>query len=90
MSRRLYRLWYSTSSDENSDDGKNNDEQSSDGKLGGLTLESSPAPPVRLQKRKVDDNDEESEEMKEKTKKSSVEMNYSNLSNFMHFLIGYF
>ncbi|KRX83341.1 Helicase ARIP4 [Trichinella sp. T6] len=67
--KRLYRLWYSTSSDENSDDGKNNDEQSSDGKLGGLTLESSPAPRVRLQKRKVDDNDEESEEMKEKTKK---------------------
>ncbi|KRY29618.1 Transcriptional regulator ATRX -like protein [Trichinella spiralis] len=67
--KRLHRLWYSTSSDENSDHGKNNGEQSSDGKLGGLTLESSPAPPVRLQKRKVDDNDEESEEMKEKTKK---------------------
>ncbi|KRY16194.1 Helicase ARIP4, partial [Trichinella patagoniensis] len=67
--KRLHRLWYSTSSDENSDHDKNNGEQSSDGKLGGLTLESSPAPPVRLQKRKVDDNDEESEEMKEKTKK---------------------
>ncbi|KRX21038.1 Transcriptional regulator ATRX [Trichinella nelsoni] len=67
--KRLHRLWYSTSSDGNSDHEKNNGEQPSDGELGGLTLESSPAPPVRLQKRKVDDNDEESEEMKEKTKK---------------------
>ncbi|KRZ70944.1 Transcriptional regulator ATRX -like protein [Trichinella papuae] len=65
--KRLHPLWYSSSSDENSDHGKKN-EQSSDSELSGLVLQSSPAP-SRLQKRKVEDNDGESEEMKEMTKK---------------------